>query len=109
MECESYEYKYDDLNRECDRVYTEVFYKSMHGPDGPFKEKCMGEKIVINGVDFFTDSRNTLKEERALTHGRSGILCGTASYVKDNFAGIAEKEKEYPDVISLPDVPAEND
>lgn len=103
-ECDSFEDKHQYINLLYDEIYVDEFYKSVHGPGGYYKKKCMGEKIVINGVEFFADDRNPVKEERRLTHGRTGYLCPTESYLEANFEDFLKKEKAFPDVMSLPDI-----
>ena len=107
--CNDFEYSYEMLNREYQKLYTENFYKCVRNEtasdkDKQFKKMCKGEKIIINDVAFYTDSTGCLREERYLTHGRTGRLCGTEEFVSKNFEHIIKTQKKLPDVTSLPDM-----
>lgn len=57
--------------------YQSRFYKLEKMKDGPGALPCMGKKITIRGVDFYTDDHPALGEYIRITHGASGLSCDT--------------------------------
>lgn len=67
------------------------------------RARRFGRKIVINGVDFFTNNSPSSNENHTyITHGRTGYACGTVKYIKENFEEFMRLQHDKPDVMSLP-------
>ncbi len=96
--CEDY-LSYLDTNE-----YKAKFYKAIKTKDGK-KAKAVdyGKRIEFNGRVFYTTDRVTEGDESyRLTDERTGLLLSSMAHLSDNYEKFLEREKEHPDVESLP-------
>ncbi len=96
--CEDY-LSYLDTNE-----YKAMFYKAVKTKDGKTARAVdYGKKIEFNGRVFYTKDKVTEGDESyRLTDERTGLLLSSMAHLSDNYEKFLEREKEYPDVESLP-------
>lgn len=98
--CDEYESFRDSIEYSA-RHYIAVRAYNTEGKLVPARAIRYGKKIEYNGVTFYTTDR-TLDDSYRLTHERTGVDSGRMSMLKDRWEIFLEKEKELPDVESLP-------
>lgn len=81
--------------------YQTEYFKACS--DGTHRRRAHGKRIIINGVEFFTedDDRNDDDFVR-LTHARTGAYAGTIEWVKSHWEKTLEIAAKFPDVTTLP-------
>ena len=84
--------------------YKAKFYKAIKTkPVKTAKAVDYGKRIEFNGRVFYTKDRVTEGDESyRLTDERTGLLVSSMANLSDNYEKFLEREKEYPDVESLP-------
>lgn len=102
---EEYSYGCDDYMSYLDTdEYKAKFYKAILTKDSKTaKVVDYGKRIEFNGRVFYTKDQVTEGDESyRLTDERTGLFVSTMAYLSDNYEKFLEREKEYPDVESLP-------
>lgn len=84
--------------------YQTPYYICVKTIDGQTaKGKKNGRRLIINGVEFFTESHPSRSEEfMSITHARTGVACSSVKVLKGLWKKFLELQKGYPDVDTLP-------
>lgn len=95
--CDEY-VAYDDCEE-----YRKKFYITIGNNGKPWAKAVMfGKSIEYNGRTFFTTGRVTESGDFRVTDKRTGIDAGTFAHLKARWDYFIQKEKDFPDVESLP-------
>lgn len=93
-------------------VYQTEFFKAVIDKESNEKFRILshGKRILINDKEFFTEDDDREPPDRVvLTHGRTGVLVGSLSWVRDHWSEIIRRVAEFPDVTTLPLKEADGD
>lgn len=110
-ECNSEMIELDD-NGVCDTFdtyfslaeYSNEYYIAVKtGNKKVGKAVKFGKKIEINGIAFYTESHPKATDgEMFITHGRTGLGCGTVKFIKENFDKFMKMQERVVSVETLP-------
>jgi hypothetical protein len=83
------------------RHYIAVMAYNADGKKVPARLVRYGKRIEYNGITFYTIDR-TADDSYHLTHKRTGVDVGNMARLQDHWELFLQKEKEFPDIDSLP-------
>jgi len=87
-----------------DKAYQDKYYIAIKMFDGKAARALKkGKKIIINGVNFFTDCPPLADDSSTyITHELSGLACGTIEHIKKHWDYFKENQANLQDVATLP-------